>query len=121
MWRVRRVGTLMGRGMMRSWMGRSRMVGYRASPFLAFFICLSLIYPCLFVVVCVSICVMWRVVAQINAPPPFTPSHEEPYIIHGWLPPEHTDGDVGAFEGLCVPQASNERRAVYRRAQRVRS
>lgn len=59
-------------------------------------------------------------VAQINAPPPLTPSHEEPDFVNGRISPEYTDGDVGAFEGLCVPQAANERREVYRCAQRVR-
>lgn len=91
------------------------MVGYRASPSLISPLSLWLMYAFN------RGYVMWRVVAQINAPPPFTPPHEEPHVVHGWLPPEHTDGDVGAFEGLCVPQASNERRAVYRRAQRVRA
>lgn len=65
---------------------------------------------------------MWRNlhVAQIDPPPPFTPSHQEPHIFHGRLSPKHVDGDVGAFKGFRVPQAADERGEMHCGTERVR-
>ena len=57
---------------------------------------------------------------QVDIARAFAALDTQPDIVGGRLSPQHTDRALGALARLCVPQAPHERRAVCRRAQRVR-